>query len=97
MFACQLSLGVALEQSCRARRVCIINNFGVVILDAYVRPAAPVTDFRTKYSGVRKRNLVGAPSLQEVRPRVAKLIAGRVLIGHALHNDFKVHCCACAF
>ena len=69
--------------------MCIVNNFGVVVLDTYVKPAAPVVDFRTKFSGVRKRNLVGAPSLGEIQPRIAKLLADRLLVGHALTNDFK--------
>ena len=77
--------------------MCIVNNFGVVVLDSYVRPRARVTDYRTRFSGVRSHNLVGAPTLQDVLPRVAKLLAGRLVVGHALHNDFKVPsvCCCC--
>ena len=74
----------------RICRVSVVNNSGVVVLDMYVKPAVRVTDFRTRYSGVRARDLVGAPSAEEVRPRVARMLAGRLLVGHALHNDLKV-------
>src|SRR5579871_6511804 len=34
-------------------RVSIVNFFGQVLLDAYVRPSGRVTDWRTKFSGIR--------------------------------------------
>ena len=74
----------------RQRRVSVVNDSGVVVLDLFVKPVSRVTDYRTRYSGVRARDLVGAPSAEEVRPRVARMLAGRLLVGHALHNDLKV-------
>ena len=68
----------------------MVNSSGVVVLDLFVKPMSRVTDYRTRYSGVRARDLVGAPSAEEVRPRVARMLAGRLLVGHALHNDLKV-------
>jgi len=70
-------------------RVVIVNAHGNVLLDSWVRPTAEVTDYRTAVSGVRPRDLVGAPTLAEVQPRVAALLAGRLLVGHALKNDLK--------
>ena len=38
-------------------------------------------------SGVRASDLAEAPGLEEVQARVAALTTGRILVGHALHND----------
>ena len=73
-----------------ACRVCIVNNFGTVLLDKFVRPGERVTEFRTKYSGVRPADLKQAESLEEVAAEVAKLVDGRILVGHAITNDLQV-------
>ena len=70
-------------------RVSIVNWYGHVVLDTFVRPRERVTDFRTWVSGVRPSDLKHAPPLAEVQARVAELIKGRVLVGHAIHNDLK--------
>ena len=62
---------------------------GNVILDEYILPDEPITDYRTRWSGIRPRDLVGAPSFREVRQRVADAVRGRILIGHALDNDLR--------
>jgi hypothetical protein len=63
---------------------------GNVILDEYVTPDEAVTDYRTKWSGIRPRDLIGAPSFREVRQRVAAAVRGRILVGHAIDNDLRV-------
>lgn len=70
-------------------RVSIVNWHGAVLLDTFVKPRERVTDYRTWVSGVRPENLYEAPSFESVQTDVAKLIKGRVLIGHAIHNDLK--------
>jgi len=51
----------------RARRVCIVNSAGAVLLDRAVAQAERVTDYRTRFSGIRPRDLAGAPPLSEAR------------------------------
>jgi RNA exonuclease 4 len=68
-------------------RVSIVNAVGLVVLDTFVAPSEPITDYRTKWSGVRPFNLRGAPSLEEITRRVASLVAGRLLVGHSIQND----------
>ena len=41
-------------------------------------------------SGVRPSDLVNAPEFTEVQAEVAKILKGRVIVGHALNHDFKV-------
>ena len=70
-------------------RVCAVSWDEQCILDTYVDPGAPVTDYLTRYSGIRARDLEGAPPFGEVRSKVAKLLEGRIVIGHGVHNDLK--------
>lgn len=71
-------------------RVCVVNSAGNVLLDRFVRPQHKVTDFRTKYSGVRPANLRDAPPFGEVQRQVADLFKGRIVVGHAIENDLEV-------
>ncbi len=70
-------------------RVCIVNNYGTVLLDEFCRPAERVTDFRTEFSGVRPADLKEAPPFEVVQEKVRKLLRGRTLVGHALSNDLR--------
>lgn len=71
-------------------RVCVVNNVGAVLLDSHVAQRERVTDFRTRFSGVRPSDLAGAPSLEEVAGKVAAMVKGRVIVGHAITNDLTV-------
>ncbi len=70
--------------------MCIVNNVGTVLLDKFVRPSERVTDFRTRFSGVRAADLKHAESLDDVAAEVAKLVENRILVGHAITNDLQV-------
>lgn len=69
----------------------MVNNDGGVLLDQYVRPAEKVTDYRTFVSGIEPAHLKeGAVSLAEAQQKVAQILTGRVLVGHAVHHDLQV-------
>ena len=51
------------------------------------KPQEKITDYRTEWSGVRPENLIGAPNFWDVRNKVARLIQGRILVGHSLQLD----------
>ncbi|KAJ7905194.1 ribonuclease H-like domain-containing protein [Mycena leptocephala] len=70
-------------------RVSLVNFHGAVQFDAFVRPRERVVDYRTEFSGVRERDMVDAQPFEAVRARVAALLKGRILVGHAVHNDLK--------
>ncbi len=40
-------------------RCSVVNHHGNVLYDTFVAPLAPVTDYRTRWSGVRKSDLIG--------------------------------------
>lgn len=81
-----VGVGEGGERSALAR-VCIVNEAGDVVLDMYARPNERVTDWRTDVSGILPRHLRDAPPEEEVRRAVARVIRGRVLVGHDLAND----------
>jgi RNA exonuclease 4 len=71
-------------------RVCVVNAAGSVLYDTFVRPSERVTDYRTRWSGVRAGDLRDAPAFEAVQAAVAALLRGRLLVGHAVENDLKV-------
>jgi RNA exonuclease 4 len=71
-------------------RVCLINWNGKKIMDVYVRPCEPVTDYRTFVSGITQDDLEDshkAIDYEMCRQRVMKHIQDKILVGHALKND----------
>eukprot|EP00890_Picochlorum_soloecismus_P002224 jgi/Picsp_1/3001/NSC_01224-R1_rna exonuclease 4 homolog ( cerevisiae) len=71
-------------------RVSIVNILGEVVYDSYVAPTDRVTDYRTQFSGIRPSNLRDAPPKSVVVSKVKTYLEGRIVVGHALHNDFEV-------
>ncbi|KAJ1454274.1 ribonuclease H-like domain-containing protein [Pelagophyceae sp. CCMP2097] len=71
--------------------VCVVNELGETVYFALVRqdPAA-VADYRTHVSGVTKASLASpeARDFDAVRFEVLALLRGRIVVGHAVHNDF---------
>lgn len=78
------------EQSTLAR-ISITNYHGHVIYDSYVAPPPGhrITDYRTWVSGITAHHLARAPSFEHVQTHVRELLKGRILVGHALVNDFR--------
>lgn len=70
-------------------RVSLVNSSGVVVYDSYVSPTHCVTDWRTRFSGIRPHHVKDAPKKREVVDKVRRLVAGRILLGHAIHNDLE--------
>ncbi|KAK3605815.1 hypothetical protein CHS0354_002433 [Potamilus streckersoni] len=71
-------------------RVSIVNQYGHKIYDEYVKPIEDVIDYRTPLSGVREEDLLEGKDFFIVQKEVAEKLKGRILVGHAIHNDLKV-------
>lgn len=74
-------------------RVSIVNQFGHVLLDEFVRPKEKITDYRTHVSGITPHLMRPDGPAKEftvVHKTVADLCDGRILVGHAVHHDLKV-------
>lgn len=70
-------------------RVSVTDWHGMIVLDTFVKVPAPVTDFRTWVSGVTAKHIKSDEAMDEIacRRKVASLLRGKILVGHALKND----------
>ena len=82
-------VGVGLNRSNALARCSVVNYNGDVVVDIYVKPEEPVTDYRTKWSGIRRRDLIDGCTFQEARRKIKQIIKGCTLVGHALHSDLR--------
>lgn len=70
-------------------RCSVVSYDGDVIYDKFINPSVPVTDYRTRWSGIRRSDLINAMPYPVARKEILRLLMGKVVIGHAVHNDFK--------
>ncbi|KAG5518736.1 hypothetical protein PMAC_002705 [Pneumocystis sp. 'macacae'] len=71
-------------------RISIVNYYGNVIFDTFVKPKERVIDYKTHINGITRAHLENAPSFEEIQSKVADLLKDRILVGHALKNDLDV-------
>lgn len=85
-------VGVGDGKQSALARVSIVNHSGDVLLDRFVRPDEQITDYRSHITGITKQSLSSSNALSEqaARRKVAELIQGKIVVGHALQNDFQV-------
>lgn len=75
-------------------RVSLTSYNGSTVLDTHVKVVEKVTDFRTHVSGIRPADLknkssIAAVTLRQAQEMVIDKIEGKIVVGHALKNDFK--------
>ncbi|KAL7402166.1 hypothetical protein ABVT39_010759 [Epinephelus coioides] len=70
-------------------RCSILDYHGNVLYDKYVRPCQPVTDYRTRWSGIQRHHLHNAIPFAQAREEILSILEGKVVIGHSIYNDFE--------
>ncbi|KAJ8343954.1 hypothetical protein SKAU_G00312830 [Synaphobranchus kaupii] len=83
-------VGTGHEGRCSELARCsLVNYHGVVLYDQYIQPQQPVTDYRTRWSGICAHHLLHAVPFEQAKKEVLQILQGKVVVGHALHNDFR--------
>lgn len=75
------------DQDSALARVSVVNYDGDQLYDSYVRPKEQVTDWRTQWSGITSKHMLTARPFEDVQKEIAKVLHGKILIGHAISND----------
>ncbi|KAI5082821.1 hypothetical protein GOP47_0002564 [Adiantum capillus-veneris] len=81
-------------------RVCIVDESENVLLNTYVKPELPVTDYRFGFTGVHPEDLAKAMPMKVARKAVEEILYdgaeswtgnrnARLLVGHSLHHDLS--------
>lgn len=70
-------------------RCTVVSYQGDVVYDKYIQPPNPITDFRTRWSGIKKQHMKNATPFKAAQKEILKILSGKIVIGHAIHNDFK--------
>jgi DNA polymerase III epsilon subunit-like protein/preprotein translocase subunit SecG len=72
-------------------RVTFINYYGRVVMDKFVKPDEPVTDYRTAVSGIKPGDLDNGIRKIDALKMAKSLIGEKtVLVGHGLEKDLQV-------
>ncbi|XP_064330950.1 interferon-stimulated 20 kDa exonuclease-like 2 [Phalacrocorax carbo] len=70
-------------------RCSIVGYCGDVVYDRYIRPAAPIVDYRTRWSGIRRQHMANAVPFSKAQREILRILSGKIVVGHAIYNDFK--------
>ncbi|CAG8509949.1 3919_t:CDS:2 [Funneliformis caledonium] len=70
-------------------RVSIVNYYGEILLDKFVKITRRITDYRTKFSGITPESLINAIEFNKVQKEVEQLMGGHIVVGQSIYFDFK--------
>lgn len=83
-------VGIGKSKSNALARCSVVDYYGNVLYDQYIKPSKSITDYRTKWSGILPRHMTHAIPFKVARKQILSVIKENIIIGHSLHFDFKI-------
>ncbi|CAL8107042.1 unnamed protein product [Calicophoron daubneyi] len=83
-------VGVGPKMTSALGRISIVDYFGNLLYDVMVRPRETITDYRTRWSGIRVSDMHRSIPFECVQDQVERIIRNRIVVGHMVRNDFQV-------
>ena len=83
-------VGVGDKKLSALARCTIVGYNGDVLYDSYINPGRRVTDYRTRWSGIKPWHLKSAVPLEVACSDIKKILNSKIVVGHDLSNDFHV-------
>uniref|UniRef100_A0A6V3MD37 Exonuclease domain-containing protein n=1 Tax=Lotharella globosa TaxID=91324 RepID=A0A6V3MD37_9EUKA len=77
------------ERSRCVARVVVVNLYGHVLFDEFVRPNGDILDYDTAVTGVKPGDMKKAVSLSSAREHITKLFANRIVVVHNAEKTLK--------
>jgi len=83
-------VGVGESKRNALARCSIVDYHGNVIYDQHIKPNEPITDYRTKWSGILPSHMRRAVPFKVARRQILGILSTKIVVGHSIHFDFKI-------
>ena len=72
-------------------RISVLNWHGKTVMDKFVKPALPIKDYFTQFSGITEKLLEGVTTtLEDIQKELLAICtSSTILLGHSLESDFN--------
>lgn len=71
-------------------RISIVNEQLEELFESYIRPAEKIVDYRTHITGITYGHIKKAPTWEQVKYQVEKVLVRKCVVGHTLWKDLEV-------